>query len=487
MSSTTSITAASFAQQRLWFLERFEAGSAVYHIASAVRLRGTLDGQAVVDAFRQIVARHETLRTTFAQEDDEVVQVIHDEMAFAFSQRSATEAELRKGLAIEAQRPFDLTRGPLLRVVLWQLGAGEHVLQVTLHHIIADGWSRGVLIEEFVALYCARVAGKEAALPELSIQYADFAAWQRDSLQADELKVQLAYWRRCLAGAPALISFPTDYARPATKGTAGGVHRFEIDADLMRALHEVALHYGSSLFMVLLGAFAVLLQRLSGQSDLVIGTPVAGRTRREVEPLIGFFVNTLALRLDLGGSPTVRTLLERVRGATLEAFDHQDVPFQTLVQELHPERTTSHTPIFQVMFVLQNAPSGALRLPGLEATAIEVETGTTKYDLTIALEQSGDVLVGHLEYRCRSLRGLDCPTGRDAFHPPASGPLTLARYARRGTGGARRRRAGTARDRVERHQTFVSRVQYREAVRRSGGRASERDRGEVRPRGNHLR
>ena len=207
----------------------------------------------MVDAFRQIVARHETLRTTFAVEEDEVVQVIHDEMAFAFSQRTATDAELRKGaLTIEAQRPFDLTRGPLLRVVLWELGAGEHVLQVTLHHIIADGWSRGVLIEEFVALYRARLAGQQAALPELSIQYADFAAWQRDSLQGDELKGQLAYWRGWLAGAPALISLPTDYARPATKGTAGGVHRFEVDADLTRALHEVALHCGSSLFMVLL-------------------------------------------------------------------------------------------------------------------------------------------------------------------------------------------------------------------------------------------
>ena len=173
----------------------------------------------------------------------------------------------------------------------------------------------------------------EAALPELSIQYADFAAWQRDSLQADDFQGQLAYWRGCLAGAPALISLPTDYTRPASKGTAGGVHRLEVDADLTRALHEVALHCGSSLFMVLLAAFAVLLQRLSGQSDLVIGTPVAGRTRREVEPLIGFFVNTLALRLDLSGNPTVSRLLERVRCATLDALDHQDVPFQKLVQE----------------------------------------------------------------------------------------------------------------------------------------------------------
>ena len=312
----------------------------------------------MVDALRQIVARHESLRTTFAVEDDEVVQVIHDEMPFAFSQRTAKDAELRELLAMEAQRPFDLTRGPLLRVVLWELGAEEHLLQVTLHHIIADGWSRGVLIEEFVALYCARVAGNEAALPELSIQYADFAAWQRDSLQADDFQGQLAYWRGCLAGAPALISLPTDYTRPASKGTAGGVHRLEVDADLTRALHEVALHCGSSLFMVLLAAFAVLLQRLSGQSDLVIGTPVAGRTRREVEPLIGFFVNTLALRLDLSGNPTVSRLLERVRCATLDALDHQDVPFQKLVQELQPERTTSHTPIFQVMFVLQNAPWG---------------------------------------------------------------------------------------------------------------------------------
>ena len=191
MSSITTITPASFAQQRLWFLERLEPGSAVYHIPMAVRLSGALDRDAVVDAFRQIVARHETLRTTFAVEEDEVVQVIHDEMTFAFSHRTATDAELRKGaLTIEAQRRFDLTRGPLLRVVLWELGAGEHVLQVTLHHIIADGWSRGVLIEEFVALYRARLAGEQAALPELSIQYADFAAWQRDSLQGDELKGQ---------------------------------------------------------------------------------------------------------------------------------------------------------------------------------------------------------------------------------------------------------------------------------------------------------
>jgi hypothetical protein len=320
---TASSAAASFAQQRLWFLERFEPGSAVYNIPLAVRLRGPLDPAAVAGALRRIVLRHEALRTTFAVEDNEVVQVIHLELGPAWREVELTgEHVLAECLAEEARKPFDLSEGPLLSAVLWRLSAEDHVLQLTVHHIVSDGWSLGVLVEEFVAEYRNHFAeGSGTARQELVIQYADYAAWQRDWLRDTVMGEELAFWRKCLAGAPAETSVPGDRPRPAVQSTQGRTHRFEVSAPITSALHQLARQAQGSLFMVLLGGYGELLRRLSGQSDLVIGSPVANRRRIELEALVGFFVNTLALRLGYSGDPTVTEVLRRVRAATLDRAD----------------------------------------------------------------------------------------------------------------------------------------------------------------------
>ncbi|ACB75251.1 non-ribosomal peptide synthetase [Opitutus terrae] len=399
---TALVTApASFAQRRLWFLDRFEPGTAVYNIPLAVWLSGKLDRAAVQRALEAIAARHETLRTTFLAEEGEVMQAIHALIPLPWRiEPVADEPALAAAMAVEARRSFDLVAGPLWRAVLFACAEEDHVLLLTLHHIVSDGWSLGVLVREFSQLYSAFAAGSDAALPELEIQYADFAAWQREQGAGEPAQRQIAFWRRVLAGAPTAPLLLTDRPRPAVMTTAGRTHRFELAPALTRELHELARHAGASLFAVLLSGFAVLLRRWSGSEDLVIGTPVANRTRREIEPLIGFFVNTLPLRIDAAGEPTGWALVERVSALTLEALAHQDVPFEQLVQELQPDRALGHTPLFQVLFVLQNAPVGALRLPGLAAAPVEVDTGTAKFDLTLALEESGGRLIGRLEYNC---------------------------------------------------------------------------------------
>jgi amino acid adenylation domain-containing protein len=400
-SAELSVAPASFAQQRLWFLDRLEPGSARYNIPLAVRLTGALDRAAVAQALTAIGVRHEILRTTFAVEEGELMQVIHPGPFRAWREEKVRdEAALAGALVNEARRPFDLVTGPLWRAVLFSLQREDHVLLLTLHHIVADGWSLGVLSREFSACYAGFAEGAVPSLPELPVQYADFAVWQRDWLQGDVLAEQVGFWQRTLAGAPAVLSLPTDRPRPRVLTAAGRTQRFSIAPDVTRALHDLARHAGVSLFMTLLGGFAVLLRRWTGQDDLVIGTPVAGRTRGETEPLVGFFVNSLPLRLDLAGDPTVRDLLHRVRTTALEAFAHQDVPFEKLVQELQAGRALGHTPLFQIMFALQNAPLDALRLPGLTAAALEVDLETAKYDLSLVLEESGGGLTGRLEYNC---------------------------------------------------------------------------------------
>jgi amino acid adenylation domain-containing protein len=397
----TFSTPASFAQRRLWFLDRFEPGSAVYNLPLAVRFVGGLDPAVVEAALAGIVARHETLRTTFAVEDGEVRQVIHPGADGTLRRESVGgDAELAAALAAEARRPFDLVTGPLWRAVLYAGAPREHVLLLTLHHIIADGWSLGVLVREFSALYGARGRPAEAGLPELEIQYADFAAWQQEELSGGAAARQLAYWRQKLAGAPTNPLLPTDWPRPPVMTLTGATERFECDAGLTHDLHELARAAGTSLFVVLLTSFAALLRRWSGATDLVIGTPVANRGRAELEPLIGFFVNTLPLRIDLRGQPTGQELCRRVAGVVLDALEHQDVPFERLVQELQPDRALGHTPLFQVLLALQNAPGETLRLPGVQASPVEVDTGTAKFDLTLALEETDGRLIGRLEYNC---------------------------------------------------------------------------------------
>ncbi len=394
--AATSIAPASFAQSRLWFLDRFEPGDPVYHIPLAVRLKGSLDQPAVERALRKLYERHETLRTTFTVEHGEVMQVIHapSPAPLIYSPQLAAADRLARSLADEARRPFDLVTGPLWRAVLWELGPADHVLQLTFHHIISDGWSLGVLIREFSAAY----TDADYAPPELAIQYADFAAWQKEQLSAATGDDPIAAWRERLAGADFSPPLLTDRPRAKSRSTAGATLAFTIDTGVTTQLRELSRMAGGSLYMALLTGFAAVICRWSGRDDVVIGTPVANRTRAELEPLIGFFVNALPLRLSLGPDPTGAELFQQVQAVTLQALADQDLPFEKLVQQLEPERSLAHTPIFQIMFVLQNAPGDTLRLPGLEVSPIEVDTATSKFDLTLVLEESGNTLSGRIEY-----------------------------------------------------------------------------------------
>jgi aryl carrier-like protein len=333
----------SFAQQRLWFLAQLDArAAAAYAMPGGVRLRGALDVAALQAALDRIVARHEALRTSFASVEGEPVQVIAaPEVGFALthedlSGHAAPEAELERLAAEEAGAPFDLEHGPLIRGRLVRLADDDHVLLVTMHHIVSDGWSMGVLVNELSALYAACSQGQPDPLPALPIQYADYAVWQRRWITGEVLQRQLDFWRAHLSGAPALLELPTDRPRPPVQDYAGASFGFAFDAELSAGLKALSQRHGSTLFMTLLASWAALLARLSGQSEVVIGTPVANRHRAEVEPLIGFFVNTQALRIDLSGSPTVAQLLAQVRATALAAQDHQDLPFEQLVEALSP-------------------------------------------------------------------------------------------------------------------------------------------------------
>jgi amino acid adenylation domain-containing protein len=398
--------ALSFAQQRLWFLEQLGSLGSTYHIPSRLRLKGTLDRDALAGALDRIVARHEALRTTFAQVGGVPEQRIAPAEAsgFALAQHDLSgaadpEAALQRLLADETRAPFDLERGPLIRGRLVRLAADDHVLLVTMHHIVSDGWSMGVLFGELAALYAARVQGREADLPALPVQYADYAAWQRGWIKGELLERQASYWERSLAGAPELLELPTDRARPQKQDFAGDTVDVELDEALTGALKALSQRHGATLFMTLLAAWATVLARLSGQDDVVVGTPSANRGQREVEELIGFFVNMLPLRVDLSGAPTVAELLRQVRTRALDAQRHQDVPLEEVVERVRPARSLAHTPLFQVMFAWQNAPEERLDLPGLQSAAVPGHAAeTAKFDLTLDLAQSGDRIVGGLTY-----------------------------------------------------------------------------------------
>ena len=395
----------SFAQQRLWFLEQLEPASALYNIHAAFRIQGALDHAALQRALDTIVARHEALRTTFAAPDGHPVQGIAAPRPVSLVMRDLAghpaddrEATCQRLLAAEVQRPFDLTRDLLLRAMLVRLGEDEHVLLVVLHHIASDGWSMGVFWRELGLLYAAAAEGRPADLPDLPIQYADYAVWQRQGLQGDVLAAQLAYWRRQLAEAPPGLELPTDRPRPAVQTFRGAHRTHTLPPPLHAALEALSRAAGVTLFMTLLAAFQTLLARYTGQEDIIVGSPIAGRTRVETEGLIGFFVNTLALRTDLTGNPPFRTLLTRVRDVCLDAYAHQEVPFEKLVEELKPERTLSQSPLFQVMFALQNAPRTTLALPGLALTPLRVESGTAKFDLTVFVTATDAGLQTLVEY-----------------------------------------------------------------------------------------
>jgi amino acid adenylation domain-containing protein len=406
--SRTRTASASFAQERLWFLDRMEPGSAAYNLPAALRLRGALDAPALERALAEVVRRHETLRTTFREDAGAAVQVIapfaaftlpvHDLSGMAEAER---EAEVRRRAGADAERPFDLQAGPLFRAELLKLAADEHVLLLCMHHIVGDGWSTGVLFRELSAAYAAFAAGQESPLPRLTVQYADYAERQRAQLQGGGLERQIGWWKDQLAGAPALLELPTDRPRPAVRTEGGASASLELSPELTAALHALARREGATLYMVLLAAFQVLLGRYAGTEDVVVGSPIAGRTRTDVEALIGFFVNTLVLRTDLSGDPAFRELLGRVRAATLGAYENQEVPFEKLVAELQPERSLSHSPLFQVLFTLQNAADGdaaGVRMGDVDAVRFGAEGERAKFDLSLSMNDRGGALRGSLQY-----------------------------------------------------------------------------------------
>ena len=394
----------SFSQQRMWLLDQLEPGSPTYHISHALRLSGTLDTEALNRSLKEIVSRHEALRTTFTAVDGEPVQVISPAIDTKLSvedlgglPQAEREAEAKRLALEEKHRPFDLERGPVFRARLLQLGEEEHVLLISMHHIVSDGWSMGVFWRELGALYEAFSRGGPSPLPELPIQYADYALWQRQWLRGETLDEQLVYWKDQLAELPTL-ELPTDHPRPAVQAHRGARQELVLPESLTQALKVLSRQEGTTLFMVLLGALQVLLSRYSGQEDIAIGTPIAGRTRVETEELIGFFVNTLVMRTDLSGDPSFREVLSRVREVALGAYDHQDLPFEKLVEELQPERDLSRVPLSQVFFALQNVPQDTLKLPDLVLEQQKVESGTVKYDLSFFLSEEEQGLKGRLVY-----------------------------------------------------------------------------------------
>ncbi len=379
----------SFSQQQLWLLDQVEPGNPAYNIPSAIQLTGELNVAALKFALSEIERRHEALRTTFVAVDGEPRQVIRavastevqfvDLEAYPFDER---RREAKRLSAEESLRPFDLSRGPLFRATLFRLHDREHLLLVTTHHIISDGWSTRVLWGEFSKLYSAFLNGEPAALPELPVQYADFAGWQREQLGGEAFAKELDYWRRQLAGAPALLELPVSRTRPAVQRSGEAVVMLRLDQQVTDSLRQLSRAEGVTLFMTLASVFALLLSRHSGQEEIVMGTPVAGRNRRELEGLIGFFINTVVLRTDLRGDPPFRELLQRVREVCLKAYANQDVSFEKLIEELKPPRDQSHTPLFQVYLNMLSYERGEMKLPGVKAKAVGTPM-LSKFDLTL--------------------------------------------------------------------------------------------------------
>lgn len=396
----------SYAQQRLWFLDQLEPNSPYYNIPSAVRFRGKLNVIAFNQSIQQIIARHETLRTTFSLLDGESVQVISPERVLEIPvinlshlEVSTREAETLRLAREEARKPFNLTRGPLIRVTVLQLAETDFVVLLTMHHIISDGWSMGVLIREIAMHYQAFSQGKAAQLPELPIQYADFAQWQQEWLTGEVLQSQIDYWRQQLQDVPPVLELPLDRPRPAVQSARGATETVVFPKELLDALKQFSRQQDVTLFMTLLAAFQTLLYRYTGQSHIAVGSPIANRNRAEIEGLIGFFVNTLVLNADFSADPTFIALLKQLKETTLGAYAHQDVPFEKIVEALQPERNLSHTPLFQVMFVLQNTPMQVdMELPEVHLSSLEVDAGTATFDLTLLMVEESAGLEATIEY-----------------------------------------------------------------------------------------
>ncbi len=415
---------ASFAQQRLWFLDQLFPGTS-YNVPIAIRLTGVLNLAALEESFNEIVRRHEVLRTTFHTVEGQPVQVIAPSLKVCLplinlQQLPVTERELAAQQLIvqETQQQFNLAQEPLLRLTLLQLSEVEYVLAITLHHIVFDEWSQALLIQELRLLYTAFNTGKPSPLPELPIQYADFANWQRQWLQGEVLELQLSYWRSQLQN---LSVMEIHRDRPDQQSYRGATQLLELPVDLSQALSALSQQEGTTLFMTLLAAFQTLLYRYTGQTDITVGSPIANRNRREVEGLIGFFTNSLVLRTDLSGNPTFRELLARVQQMAVAAYAHQDLPFEKLVEELHPERSLNRNPLFQTVFALQNAPMEQLELPGLTLSPYKLETTTTRFDLELYLWECSEnfrSLWGDGWQQSEGLRGV-LVYSTDLFEPQA--------------------------------------------------------------------
>ena len=411
----------SFAQLRLWFLDQLEPGSPAYNIPAGFWLKGPLDVEALERSLNEILQRHEVLRARFPADGGKPIQIIEPEQCLTLAAEPLTDFGVSARQAVaqtlareEAIRPFNLAKGPLIRVRLFQLSepqtqnaAGfDYLMVVTLHHIAADAWSIDILIRELAALYPAFVAGQLSPLNELPIHYPDYAHWQRTAFEGGSFDTQLAYWRERLAGHDGILNLPSDHLRPVVSSHKGEVFSWRLSCSVTHKLDELCEHEGVTLFMLLLAAFNILLFRYTGQNDLCIGTPVANRNRIETEGLVGFLTNTLVLRTDVSGNPTFVEVLRRVREVVLGALAHQDLPFERLVEELRPQRDLASSPLIQVMFVLQNAPLQVIELGDLVVTPLALETITAKFDLTLSLtkDQRGapriDRICGGLVQSC---------------------------------------------------------------------------------------
>ena len=395
----------SFAQQRLWFLEQWQPGLSAYNVAFLFRLEGQLDVNALEGGLNEIVRRHEMLRTTFQEKNGEAVQVIAPFKPFTLTVTDLTQlpegerdTEVRRITSQSARHPYTLTIGPLFRLKIFKIDTTRHVLAAQFHHIVVDGWSIGVFLNELAVLYNTFAAGAPCPLPALTIQYADFACWQTRCLQNDTLAEDLNYWKKQLAGASPVLDLPTDRPRPPMQTFRGATVSFALSQTLTDRLRTLSQNEGVTLFTALLAAWKVLLFRYTEQEDITVGCTVAARTRQEIEGLIGFFVNTLPMRTSFSGNPTFKELLARERDIAMNAYDHQELPFERLVAELHPERETSHAPIFQVLFAPQNVPASGTRFQNIEVTAEEIDNGTSKFDLTLSATEERNGIALALEY-----------------------------------------------------------------------------------------
>jgi amino acid adenylation domain-containing protein len=395
----------SFAQERLWFLNQLDPDSAAYHVLRPLQIEGPLDVPLMQAVISEVVARHEVYRTTFPSVNGRPKQVIHPPYPVSLPvvdlselSQSEREAAAHRIILAEGERVFDLARGPLWRLVLLRMSAEVHILMLTEHHLVHDGWTEGALVRDFLALYVARVAGSPLELPDLPVQYADFAHWQRQWLKGEILDELLSYWKEHLRGADPSLQLPLDRPRPAVQTFRGALTEFTLSEELTKALNDLSRREGVTPFMTLFGAFNALLHRYSKQQDIVVATSIANRKWVEVENLTGFFVNTLVLRTDFSGNPTGRELLQRVRETSLGAYAHQDLPFEKLVEAIQPERELNRQALFQVMFILQNAPRGVLDLPNLTIRQLHVHNHTSKFDLLLSMVERDGRLSGALEY-----------------------------------------------------------------------------------------